>query len=560
MRMNRLPASETALPLRKAGARLTHLARVATGRSEGLVRVMARREFLRFLGGGRSHQGLLLGLFAAAGCCLLIPLHRWYGAGGGTPHFLLYAVLVQVALFLLTARAVWTSMRLDAATGSLDELLLTGAGVPELLLGKCLGVAAAGSFWSLMLLPFLLLAGALTGPPPGAVPAILVSWALTAVAGGVVGTIISLSERGGLSTGAPIYLFLQFWFASRWVLPRLGVVLGPVGRAVISWMVLGDPFMLVPAALGNVREPWLLKAVVLAGAIVASLIWLAEAEHDLLPSKAARVQKDPSDLFSLRPVRAWVASAKADAVSDYHVGVMLAFERAHGWRLRVSPVTWGCILGLTVLPAIPACILGRDGHVGIVVLTVLEACFAATVGALGMAAALASEREQGRWEFLLCSPVTVREILWAKWRTVTAETWPLWAAAGVRGLAAAACGALPLPAVALAALAAPVAAGTSAAVVAALCARAPSLTSAQQRAVLWLAVPTLTAFAGWWLLPRATGAQYVGFPLMLGFGLQFGQGWEGTGANMAALLAYCLLGVAAFFAAEWQLRAFPPLA
>jgi hypothetical protein len=54
-------------------------------------------------------------------------------------------------------------------------------------------------------------------------------------------------------------------------------------------------------------------------------------------------------------------------------------------------------------------------------------------------------------------------------------------------------GALPWDALPVIALAAPVAAGGSAAVVGALCVRAPSLTAAQQRAALWLLAPPLIA-------------------------------------------------------------------
>ena len=47
--------------------------------------------------------------------------------------------------------------RQDAAAGSVDELVLTGARAWELLLGKWLGVSAAGVLWALALAPVLVL-------------------------------------------------------------------------------------------------------------------------------------------------------------------------------------------------------------------------------------------------------------------------------------------------------------------------------------------------------------------------------------------------------------------
>src|SRR5205085_12044455 len=101
---------------------------------------------MRFVAGRRAHQGLILALAASAGLALLIPLHRAFGAGLHGHYFLLYAIVVQLALFVLSARAVWLSHRQDIATGSLDELLLAGVSAPQALMGRWLGLCLASAY------------------------------------------------------------------------------------------------------------------------------------------------------------------------------------------------------------------------------------------------------------------------------------------------------------------------------------------------------------------------------------------------------------------------------
>src|SRR4051812_20105894 len=113
--------SHTARTLRTA------LERLPIRREGDLTLILARREAFRLLPGARSRQGPVLALLGAALLCLLIPLHRAYGAEGRVPYFLVYGILVQAGLVVLCARAVWAGLRADAASGSLDELLLTGA-------------------------------------------------------------------------------------------------------------------------------------------------------------------------------------------------------------------------------------------------------------------------------------------------------------------------------------------------------------------------------------------------------------------------------------------------
>lgn len=544
-------SSAPARILRRVAGRLSVL------RPEERTSVLARREAQRFLLGARSFQGSVLALVAVALLCLLIPLHRWYGAGGRAPYFLLFALVIQIALVVLSARAVWVGMRHDAACGSLDELILTGAKTRELLLGKWLGVCAAGTVWTLALVPLLLLA-AFTGARPGAVASVWVSWAVFAAAGGLVGTLLSLSERTPALTSLPLIGVFQVWLLLRVALPSLGASLGPVWSTLLMWVVLADPITLVPAAAGALREPWPLKVGTLVFLLAAAGLWIAGADLDLPPSSVRRAS-DPASFFSRRPVRAWLAGSGSGEAADYGQQVMYPFERAHGWRLRVGTAAWYCLLPLLLIPAVTAAILGRDWNFVAVLLAVIDATIAAAVGALGMAASITAEREQGRWELLLSAPLSAGEILRAKWRAVWLETWPLWAAAAVRGLTLALAGALPWNAMPAAALAPPVAAGVSAAVVALFCVRSPSLTTAQQRALLWLLGPPLIALIAGWLLPHLRSIGYVSLPHVLFSALRFSPGFAGPLAALAALGAYAALGALAFGLAAWDLRRRPPV-
>ncbi|HTE19455.1 MAG TPA: hypothetical protein VK689_13885 [Armatimonadota bacterium] len=516
---------------------------------------MARREALRLLAGSRSQPGLILLLLGAVLLSLLIPLHRAYGGSPGrssAPYFLLFAVGIQIGLTVLSARAVWAGMRTDMATGSTEELLLTGARVPQLLLSKWLGTCAAAAVGALALLPLTLLAAAFTGAPMGAVAPVVLCWAVSAALGALVGTLLALSERAPLASTAAVMGFIQFWFLFRWIIPRVGA--GPVWADLMRWTQYLDPLTLVPAAVGAVREPWLLKVAVLVMGMAVAVVWMLGSDAELPLRNQRHTTKDPSDFFSLRPVRAWLTGQRTERAPEYDREVMYPFERAYGWRLRVSPPAWMCLLALGNLPALPLAILGRDAHLAAVILALPEAGVAAVIGAMGIAAGLAAEREQGRWIFLLCSPLSAREIIRAKWRAAWLESWPLWLAAALRGGLMAAAGALPWEALPVIVLAAPVAAGVSAAVVGALCVRAPSLTTAQQRAALWLLAPPLTALGTGFLLPRLPGIGYISLPHVLFSALQFRPGFADPPHALLALLAYGALGAVALGLAIVQLR------
>ncbi len=524
------------------------------------VRTAARREGLRFLAGPRSTQGLVCALAAACLLALLIPLHRAFGQSPLSPgtYFLLYALGIQAACFGLAARAVWLSTRQDAAAGTLDELLLAGLGAPAVLYGKWLGVTAAGALWASMLLPAGLLAGAFTGMPAGAVLAAALCWSAAAAAGGLSGTALTFSERTSSLTSIPLLVFgLQAWFMLRWVFPRIGSGMGPLWSEALLWVQRADPLTLLPAAVGLSREPWPLKVAVLALLMGGALAWLA-ARTDDLPLRATGQEKPPGDLFSLRPARAWLIGERSGARTDYGADVAYDFERAHGWRLRVSPVAWLCFLAAGLIPTGPLGILGREGHGPVVAVQVMELWVAAGISALGVAAALASEREQGRWLFLLGTPLSPEQLVRAKWRAAWIESWPLWAAGALRAVLMGLAGALPWGAVPVAMVAAPAAAGAAAGLAAGLCVRAPTLAAAQQRALLLLVLPPAAVFAAGWLLPELRGPGYLSLPHLVGAALRFQPPFGGPAAALAGLALYALAGALGVAAAAWQLRRWPP--
>lgn len=530
------------LPTLTATGTLARLVQPLPGRSTPfeLVRIMARREALRLLPGLRPGGDLALGLGMAMAAALLIPLHRAYGdeALRGRSYFLLFAVGLQTAFLLLAGRAVWAGMRRDAATGSREELLLTGAGTQSLLLGKWVGTSLAAAGWSLLLLPALLLAAAFTGTPLLHLVAMLPAWGLTAALGALAGAALSLSERNPAQSGGQLFLVFQFWLMARFLVPRAASALGPFGSWAAGLLADLDPITLVPAIMGGVHEAWPLKMLVLLLALIGGGIWLSGVDVDTSPSSATARARDAGDLFSLRPIRAWIVSTAAERpAAEYGRYVMFAFERVHGWRLRVSPMTWFFVLALGVLPTIPLAILGPDGNTGMIALSVGETGVATLIATLGVAAALACEREQGRWVFLACSPLSRAEIVLAKWFAAWWETWPLWVTGLLRPLLAAAAGALPWSAVPVATVAAPLAAASGAGLAAAFCLRAPTLTAAQQRALLIVLAPVTTVTLALWLLPHLTELGYLSPAHLLISALRFHPGFA---PPRSALLAFAL--------------------
>ncbi len=540
----------------RLGAFRAAVGRLARPERGELVPIMARREVFRILTGARSRQATALGLAVAAVLCLLIPLHRAYGPAGmrsAVPYFLIYGCLIQAGFLLLSGRAVWAGMRHDTASGSIEELLLTGARGTQVLLGKWLGLALAGILWTLMLVPLLLTAAAFTGAPASAVFRVAVSWAMTAALGAMLGALISLSERAPLALTMPFFGLFQLWIMLR-ALNRMGSGLGSWWHSFITWLRNADPLTLVPAAAGAVRDPWWFKITVLLLGMSAVALWMSGADREFAALNQRTLKKNPGDFFSLRPVRAWLASHRAERPADYSREVIFPFEWAYGWRFRVSLPMWICIFGMTLVPGVVAAIAGPALHDRVLPLVVLEVAAASIIGSLGMAASLSAEREQRRWVYLLCTPVSLEEIVGAKWRACCREAWPLGAGALVRGLLFGLTGLLPWGAVPVAVLAVPVAVGVSAAVTAALCATAASLTVAQQRAVVWLVLPVGLVLAGQWLLPGLTGPLYLSMPHVLLSALRFDPGFAGPLQALVAFLVYGVVGVISLKAAVWQLR------
>jgi hypothetical protein len=548
-------------PLSRRAARLREW--LTPGATTDVVGVMARREAQRFLFPSRSRQTAVVALLAASGGALLIPLHRLYGGSHGRsdlPYFLVYALAVQIALVLIFSRAVWASLRQDAATGSADELLVTGASLSQVVVGKWLGLAAAGAVWTAMLLPSLLLASAFARAQAGTIGPVLAAWALSAAAGAMLGTLLAISERGSAAGAAWFGMLVQAWFVLRWIFPMMAsrIGLAPWALEVVRAVAQADPVSLIPAAVGALREPWLPKASVLFFLVALGLLRLTawEAEGGV-PWQAAKAKPVP-DFLSLRPVRAWMTGSRT-ASPEYDGEVVYPFERAFGWRMRVSAPMWLCILAVGCLPAVPLAILGREGNAGIAVLVVFQAAVASGIGALGAAGALAAEREQGRWPFLLCAPLRAGEIVLAKWRTAWIESRPLWLGAAGVALLGAVAGALPWTAVLPAASAAPVLSAGSAAWGTLLCVQAPSLTAAQQRALLWLLTPTALALGSAWLLPGLPGVRWISPAMILWSALSFHPGFAAPAGTLVALGAFAASGALALLGAIGVLRRWPPV-
>lgn len=546
------------------GSRRSWLYSALRAAQEGLgetTAIMARRELARSLPGNGGASGAWIGLVAAGGLALLLPLHRVYGGGDSNdppPYFLIFSVLVQIGLVAGSARAVWASTRRDLAAGSLEELLLTGIQPEQLLAGKWAGAMLAGWIWAVSLIPVALLAAAFTGASLTLLFPLLLAWGASASAGATLAALLVLSGRSAAATGGTGWMIFQTWLLLRFLLPRLGAGQGPGWASLMRVVQDVDPLTLVPAALGRSHEPWWAKLLFLAALEAAALAWLLLAEHEWPLLARPRNSDGDAPLLSLRPMRAWM-TARRSGTATYHRGAIFPFEQAHGWRLRISPPVWLLLLAPALMLALPLAILGRDAHFAARLLVPVEIALAAGISGLGAAASLAAEREQGRWALLLCAPFTTGEVVRAKWRAAWLETWPLWPAALAHTLLLCACGALPWAALLTAGVAVPLAAGLAAAGVLLVSATAPSLAAAQQRALVLLTVPVFVTAAGAWLLPGLRELGYLSLPQLLWLAQGFRPGWAAPGAVALALAGYAVLVPAGLWATDWQLRRWPPI-
>ena len=534
------------------------------GDRAGLIPVLARREIGGLLFSDRARQSVFTSLVAVILLALFLPIFRAYGhprLREGVASFPVFAIALQVLVFLGALRAVWAGMRRDAAAGSVDELMLTGARVTLLLTARWLGVTAVMAVWVLMALPFLILTGAVTGAEPARVALALVALLATCAAGALTGALVSISERGMQGSFPIVGMFFQFYFLMRLFMPRLAGSLGPWGAEILLWVQRADPVTLMPAALGITQESWGFKLLILALLVLAGGTWLAGADQDFpaLTRPPLPQERNRLTLLSLRPFREWVSRPRTGETGILDRDVIFRFEWVHGWRTRIGPPFWLSLIALALVPALVAVIAGAETNGRERWLLLVEPCLAALFSALGMAASLSSEREQGRWVFLLTSPLRDFEILSAKWRAATLETWPFWPTALLRAVLLAGFGSLSWTGALLAFLAVPVAAGTAAAVAGALCIGAASLAAAQQRALLFLTLPSLAALTGLWLLPGMPGLDAVSLPILLVRGLAPGAPDAAALRALALLAGWAGFGAGCLWLARWQLRRWPPL-
>ncbi|MFN3651024.1 MAG: hypothetical protein ACK47B_15725 [Armatimonadota bacterium] len=518
---------------------------------------MARRELTRAVSFTRLRVDLAFALAGAAALTLAIPLHRSVEAADaprGTTYLAVLAVVIQLGIIGQSAIATRSRWHRDMSSGSAEELAMTGAAPSQLLLGIWLGACGAAAASILTLLPVLVLTLAVTGASASVMAPVLLSWWLSAAAGSVLGLILASTERQGLN-GSPVawrfwILLILAWGSYR----SLFSTFGGSGWALELLRIFrsADPLLLVPAAAGAVGEPWVPKAAAALLAIAGTVAWIGSSPRRFDWGEPPKASASFDGLMLLRPVRRWVAAHRQAQPPCYDRDLAYRFERAHGWRLRISTAGWLMLLAILLIPALPVALLGPGARSGAWLLLMLPPVGSALIAGIGTAAALAAERELSRWPGLLSTPLRTRDWLLAKCRAACTESAPLWAAAAFQAALFAVAGVLDWSAVAVAGLSAPLAAGVTAAWTAAFCVSARSLATATQRAVILLLVPPVVVELARWLLPGGEALESLSLFHLLAEAHR--HGLHSGGLPLVVSTAHAASASLCLAAAVWQLE------
>ena len=356
------------------------------------------------------------------------------------------------ALTLLATVSGWTRRRIsrELRAGALEEIILTGSGPADILLGKSLATAWMAGLLVLVTLPPMLLATAVGGRGMDTMLRLALTLGLCAYLGLCVGLEYSF-RRPGTRTS----------FGRLWNWYYLLLILGNVGRlgnwSFLSlprqWMIRYNPASTLYAATLASSKRWptgllvfglLLVILTLVNFRLLRREWSHAVNRAAAGSWFRRMFQPKRARPPAIPIPASLATAPTQAPSppvagtvvkatpsdptyllDYGRNPLIAFERQFGHRLRVPRWIW-VVAGLAMIGSLfgPYPLMGRVWFG----LLLWIACLAA---AHSGCAPFAQERDRGGWEELALLPLSDRELALGKIVAGAGAWLPPMAAAGL---------------------------------------------------------------------------------------------------------------------------------
>ncbi|MGV3721613.1 MAG: hypothetical protein ACO1SX_11945 [Actinomycetota bacterium] len=381
-----------------------------------VVRSLWAREMLIAI---RSRAWMRLLAWFAFGTALLALLPLLYRLAPGhwvTPGNFRWLQVwsMGTAVLLLAAVSGWTRRGIarELRGGALEEILLTGSGPADILLGKSLAAACLTSLLVLAAFPALILAVAIGGRDPFALPRLALTLACYAYMGLCLGLEYSFRQPGSSTT-------LSRMWSAIWLV----MLIGNLARFAVNWtwlaaprkfLIAYNPISALMAAGGGRVERWPLGiALFLVLLILLTLVSFRLLRREWSEA-AAKLDEGNWIRRALRPRREEAAGeTESRPVWD---NAIRSFEETFGYRIRIPKWVWivtAVVASLLLL--IPKPEIGRS-------LFALFFWAAAATAAHNGCAAFARERETGRWEELALLPLTDREIAAGKIST-GGRTW-----------------------------------------------------------------------------------------------------------------------------------------
>jgi hypothetical protein len=391
-----------------------------------VVRTLLFRETLLTVR-SRAWARLLAWYAAAVAFLALVPgfyrlvPDRWHQPSSAW-WFRAWVLVVAFLLFFVVSG--WTRQRVarELRGGALEEIVLTGSGPADILLGKVLATLAVAGTLALATLPALLFAAAWGGASGAAVLRVLLTLTLAAYLGLGIGLEALFRQDGTASNLGSAWN----WYWLTGVLGAIGsftqqfCAAGSLLRYPQRWFLAYNPLSTLLSAAGYRPHNWLIGFVVFVAFVSAVTLANLRLLRREWAHGADRVQTAGTLAGLIR------AGKRGDRSPDFGSGPLPAWERRFGARIRMDDVALGILIGALIAFTLAAVITGAWGIAG-------RWCFAlffwltCLVGAQNGCAALAHDRTLNRWSELALLPLPNAELLrgkllpqWQDWRLLAA--------------------------------------------------------------------------------------------------------------------------------------------